>query len=494
MSRNRVSGMRLAPRIVKSIIRWPGVRIVYLLLVFHSECWASPAEAASQSPNIVFILVDDLGWADVGCYGADLHETPNIDRLASQGIRFTQAYAASPVCTPTRASIMTGQSPARLHMTIWHEGALRAPNRRRPWIEAKAEHNLSLEHFTLAEALRDVGYQTWHVGKWHLGDAAHYPEAHGFDLNIGGTFWGAPSTFWYPYRGNWGRSPEIRYVPDLPFGKPGEYLPDRLTDEAIRLINKAGDAPFYLNMWYHTVHTPIEGKEQLVRHYTRKLKSGNHHQNPIYAAMVHSMDENVGRLLAALDKSGKADRTLVIFFSDNGGYVNDYKQQRVTNNHPLRSGKGSLYEGGIREPLIVRWPGVIQPGGVCHEPVISTDFYSTICEIVGVKDASQQAIDSLSLVKLLKQPSLRLKRDTLFWHYPHYYPTTTPVSAVRWGDWKLLSYYQENRTELFNLKNDLGESQDVSKDQPDKAQALKAALDHWLKKVDAQIPIRNTGT
>nr|NIP92505.1 sulfatase-like hydrolase/transferase [Akkermansiaceae bacterium] len=221
-------------------------------------------------PNIVFILVDDLGWSDLGCYGADLHETPHIDRLASQGMRFTQAYAASPVCTPTRASLMTGRHPARLHMTIWHEGAKAAPNRRRPWLEAKAQPNLPLENVTCAEVLRKGGYHTWHVGKWHLGDAQHYPQAHGFDLNIGGTFWGAPNTFWYPYSGT-ERYRNFRYVPNLPFGREGEYLTDRLTTEAVRLLDRAGDRPFFLNLWYYTVHTPIEGKEELVERYRKKL-------------------------------------------------------------------------------------------------------------------------------------------------------------------------------------------------------------------------------
>ena len=471
--------------------RYLRLSVVCLCYPLWLTCPVWTAAAPPTRPNIVFILVDDLGGTDVVCYGADLHETPNIDRLASQSVKFTQAYAASPVCTPTRASILTGQSPARLHMTIWHEAAARSPNRRRPWLEADAKHNLPSDQFTLAEALRQAGYRTWHVGKWHLGDAAHYPQTQGFDLNIGGTFWGAPSTFWHPYRGHWRRSNEFRYVPDLPFGKPGEFLTDRLTAEAIRLIENAGEEPFFLNMWYHTVHTPIECKQHLVQHYTQKLTAQHYHQNPIYAAMVHNLDQNVGRLLGALDNVGKADNTLVVFFSDNGGFVNNYRGQRVTNNHPLRSGKGSLYEGGIREPLLIRWPGVARPGSVCDEPVISTDFYPTIAELVGLQEITVQKFDGRSLASLLKQPSTRLNRDALFWHYPHYYQTTTPVSAVRKGDWKLLYYYQQDRCELFNLRDDPSESRNLAKEKTQKTKSLKATLDAWLTDVQAQIPIPN---
>ncbi|MCA9176538.1 MAG: sulfatase, partial [Planctomycetales bacterium] len=442
---------------MRTITLTPLALAVLLAVVFASSTLRA---AAPSRPNLLFILVDDLGWSDLGCYGADLHETPHIDRLADQSVRFTQAYAAAPVCSPTRASIMTGQWPARLHMTIWHEGALSSPNPNRPWLEAKAEHNLPLQHHTLAEALRDAGYRTWHIGKWHLGDAAHYPEAQGFDLNIGGTFWGAPSTFWHPFRGHWGRqrerpdpAAEIRYVPGLRGGKEGDYLPDRLTDEAIQLIEQSDETPFYLNLWYHTVHTPIEGKPDLVKKYSAKLKPSHRHRNAAYAAMVENMDQNVGRVLSALERSGKADNTLVIFFSDNGGFINEYNGEQVTNNHPLRSGKGSLYEGGIREPLLIRWPGVTRPGD-CQHPVISNDFYPTLAELLKLDTAGQPSTDGVSLAPLLKNPASGLSRDTLYWHYPHYYPTTTPVSAIRHGDWKLLYYYAEDRAELFHLGDD----------------------------------------
>lgn len=307
-----------------------------------SPCFSHGSDISSVRPNFVFILVDDLGWADLGCYGGDLHETPNIDRLAQQGMRFTDAYAAAPVCSPTRASIMTGKYPARLHMTIWYESSANPPQGRK-LVPPITQGNLPHAQVTIAEVLKQAGYFTAHVGKWHLGDAAHYPQTHGFDVNIGGTFWGAPYTFFYPYSGSgtrWGG--EFRYVPHLEFGDEGEYLTDRLTDEAMRVMDETEGKPFFLNLCYHTVHTPIEGKRELVEHYRKKLRPDMNHRNCEYAAMVHSLDENIGRILGKIDELGIAEHTIVVFFSDNGGYINKYEGIVVTNNHPLRSGKGSL--------------------------------------------------------------------------------------------------------------------------------------------------------
>ena len=454
----------------------------------------------SRKLNFVLILVDDLGWADVGCYGSDLHETPNIDRLARQGLRFTDAYAAAPVCSPTRASIMTGKYPARLHMTIWYESSANPPRGRR-LIPPITQGNMPHEQVTIAEVLKEAGYFTAHVGKWHLGDAAHYPQTQGFDVNIGGTFWGAPTTFFYPYSGSsrWGG--EFRYVPHLEFGSEGEYLTDRLTDEAIRVLDRAKDKPFFLNLCYHTVHTPIEGKPQLVEYYKKKVKPGMHHQNYEYAAMVHSFDENVGRILAKLGELGVADRTVVIFFSDNGGFVGKYETTTVTSNYPLRSGKGSLYEGGTRVPLVVRWPGVTKAGSVCGQPVSSIDFYPTILDMTGLSgEAKHNAdMDGLSLVPLLKDPSAELDRENLFWHYPHYYSTTTPVSAIRQGPWKLLQYYEErprragarNHIELYNLAEDIGEKNNLAGQVPKKAAELQKLLKTWRENMGAQHPKPN---
>ena len=402
------------------------------------------ASAQGQKLNFVFILVDDLGWSDLGCYGADLHETPNIDRFAGQCQRFTQAYSASPVCSPTRASIMTGKYPARLHMTVWREDTLRPPDTSRKLSPPQCVSDLPHEEFTIAEALKDAGYKTIHIGKWHLGDSSHYPETQGFDVNIGGTNWGAPETFFYPYRGEeyFG---EYRYVPHLEFGKEGEYLTDRLTDEALKCIDRVKGGPFYLNLAYHTVHSPIEGKAELVAYYREKLKEGLNHKNATYASMVHSLDQNVGRILKRIDEPGLADRTVVILFSDNGGVANEIHGESVTDNYPLRSGKGSLYEGGIREPLLVHWPGVTRPGSVCDEPVCSIDLYPTMLEMGGIRGNEEQnrAMDGLSFASLLRDPGSSLEREALYWHYPHYYPTTTPVSAVRQGNWKLLEYYED---------------------------------------------------
>ena len=445
-----------------------------------------------QRPNVVFILVDDLGWADVGCYGSDLHETPHIDRLARQGMRFTDAYAAAPVCSPTRASIMTGKYPARLHMTIWYESSANPPRGRR-LIPPITQGNLPHEQVTIAEVFKEAGYFAAHVGKWHLGDAAHYPETQGFDVNIGGTFWGAPTTFFYPYGGSsrWGG--EFRYVPHLEFGTEGEYLTDRLTDEALRIITRVKDKPFFLNLCFHTVHTPIEGKPELVEHYKKKVKPGMHHQNYEYAAMVHSLDENIGRILAKLDELAVADNTIVFFFSDNGGYINKYNEKAVTDNYPLRSGKGSLYEGGTRVPLIVRWPGVTQANGVCRQPVSSIDFYSTILGMTGLSgDAKHNAdVDGLSLVPVLKNPTAKLKPRPLYWHYPHYYATTSPVSSIRQGAWKLLEYFEDNRVELYNLEKDLGEQNNLAETMPQRAEELRDRLRTWRKTVDAQMPTSN---
>lgn len=475
------------------------IAIVCLGPLLVLTCWshlqadeAPVAHSSAQQPNIVFILVDDLGWADLGCYGADLHETPHLDRLAAGALRFTHACTPSPVCTPTRASIMCGKHPARLHMTIWREAATDQPTDRRllpPVVEANLPHS----ERTLGEVLHDAGYLTAHVGKWHLGAIEHFPETQGFDINIAGNHWGAPATHFFPYRGPFfGKG---RYVPGLGLGKPGEYLADRLTDEAITVMRQAGKQPFFLNLWHYGVHSPIDAKPEDIEHFRGKARPELHHQNVAYAGMVKNLDDNVGRLLAALDDLGIADRTLVVFSSDNGGFLGPIGREPdrpVTNNYPLRSGKGSLYEGGIRVPLIVRWPGVTRTGAVCDAPVISTDLYRTMIEVAGAKpslDAAQQA-DGQSLTPLLRDLSATSDR-AFFWHYPHYYSTTTPASAVRLGDWKLIEYHEDGRFELFNLANDPGEAHDLAASNSDKATELRDKLHAWRREVSAQMPTVN---
>lgn len=467
--------------------------LALLLLVPFNVVFA--VEVSAQ-PNIVLILADDLGWCDLGCYEADLHETPNLDRLAREGMRFTQAYAMS-VCSPSRAMLLTGKHAARLGITIWAEGSLAGPTNRK-LLQANSQHDLPHTEITLAKNLQGAGYLTALIGKWHLGDADHFPETHGFDVNIGGTHWGAPQTFWWPYSGAGRFGPGFRYVPHLEFGEPGEYLTDRLTSEALRVLDRAGQKPFFLYLAHHAPHTPIEAKPADVKHFEAKLKPALHHQNAVYAAMVKNLDDNVGRILTYLQNRGLERNTIVIFTSDNGGYIGvDRKAGQtvpVTNNAPLRSGKGSLYEGGIRVPLVVRWPGVTA-GGECHVPVVLADLFHTLLT-AGVPRVetvhSSSASDGLDLTPLLKNPASALTRDALFFHYPHYYETTTPVSAVRAGDWKLLEYFEDGRRELFNLRLDPSEQTNVAERETAKAAELWLRLDAWRKEVGAQLPQSNS--
>jgi len=344
---------------------------------------------------------------------------------------------------------------------------------------------------TLAELFKKQNYFTAHIGKWHLGKAAFYPETQGYDVNIGGTYWGAPATFHWPYRGPWGKNdPELRYVPVGP-GKPGDYLTDQLTDQALRIIAQQKDRPFFLSLWFHTVHTPIEGKPALVKRFEKK-PAGKIHSHAEYAAMLASLDENIGRVLRQLDDLKLADQTVVILTSDNGGV--DFPTAKSgnrppTRNAPFRSGKGTLYEGGLRVPLIIRWPGLTRPGTECAAQVTSQDFFPTLADALGQTNAPRH--DGVSLLPLLKNPKTPLNREALFWHYPHYYPRMTPASAIRAGDWKLIHYYEDNRMELFNLKTDPAETKNLAATHPAKAKALREKLDAWRKETDAKAPTKN---
>lgn len=451
---------------------------------------ATVAQQHSGPLNILVVLVDDLGWSDLACYGADLHETPAFDAFARTAVRFTHAYSAAPVCSPTRAALTTGKHPARLHMTTWFESSSKPPLDR-PLIPPVTVGNLPLSEITLAERLRDGGYLTAHVGKWHLGDAAHYPEAQGFDVNIGGTFWGAPATHFFPYSGPFGDAKETRYVPGLAFGEPGEHLADRLTDEAIRILEHVRDRPFFLSLWHYSVHTPIEAPPALVDRFKSKIRPGLGRQHAEYAAMVAHLDAAFGRLLAALDDLGLADRTLVVVASDNGGYVSPYRGRTVTTNAPLRSGKGSLYEGGVRVPLLVRWPGRSKPGAESAAPVVTMDLFPTILEaaLPGSPINVSEGLDGESLAPLLVgRPAPQLQNRALFFHFPHYYPTTTPVGAVRRGPWKLLEYFEDARIELYNLDEDPSESTNLADARREIAADLLSQLRRWRLEVDAQMP------
>lgn len=443
-------------------------------------------------PNVVFILTDDLGWADLGCYGSTFYETPNLDRLAKQGMRFTDAYAASNVCSPTRAAILTGKYPARLHLTDWLTGREDRPDQKlsRP----QFQKFLPLEEYTWAEALREAGYQTAFIGKWHLGaKPEHWAEHQGFDLNIGGHGKGHPPSYFSPYG-----------ITNLADGPKGEHLDDRLTDEAMRFMERARNKPFLLYLSHYTVHTPLQAKPEVIEKYKTKAaklaETGSTflpdkgrpvrqvQNHAVYAAMIESLDNSVGRLLGKLDDLGIATNTIVIFTSDNGGLST--AEGSPTSNLPLRTGKGWAYEGGVRVPLIFRWPGVTKPGSISPEPTSSMDFYPTILEMLGLPPRPQQHLDGRSIVAALKGSSL--PERPLFWHYPHYSNQGgAPHGAVRVGDYKLIEWYEDLNVELFDLKADRGERRDLSGQLPVKASELKQLLHGWRQQVDAQMPTPN---
>ena len=458
-------------------------------------------KVTDKKPNFVFILVDDLGWIDTGCYGSKFYETPNIDRLAAEGMRFTDAYAACAVCSPTRAAVMTGRYPARLGVTDWirsrfHGGKIPA-DKKNPteYVGAKNKKLLcppnalwmELEEITIAEALKSAGYTSCHIGKWHLGADDWYPDRQGFDFNVGGCDFGQPPNYFDPYSRK-GQGP----IPTLSPRRKDEYLTDREADEAVKFIRRHKDKPFFLYMAHYAVHTPIQGKADLVAKY--KAKKPTNQKNPTYAAMVESVDDAVGKICSALDELNLAERTIIFFTSDNGGLMG------VTSNVPLRAGKGYPYEGGIREPLIVRWPKVIKPGTVSHEPVTSVDYFPTICQAAGVPLPRDRDIDGVSLLGHLKSSGIqKLNRDTLFWHFPHYRGNIMPYSIIREGNWKLIKRYDTSASsvepgktfELYNLKGDLSESNDLSEVLPSKVRQLDAKLRRWLRLTGAKLPRPN---
>jgi len=423
--------------------------------------------------NIVFVLADDLGWSELGCYGNRLNETPNLERLAREGMRFTDAYAAAPVCSPFRASLMAGQWPARVGIT--------------DYLRPGDPKHLPTECVTLAEALQGAGYVTGIIGKWHLtGYAAHGakevpPAEQGFDevvvsesRGIGG------GSYWFPYHFN----------PRIEKRLPGrEYLIDRMNREAVEFIQRNRQKPFFLYLSHYAVHTALDGKPELVAKYEAKPGAGRGprapRNNPHLAAQLESIDQGVGMILERLDRLGLADNTLVVFTSDNGG------ESRVTSNAPLRAGKSTLYEGGIREPLLVRWPGRVAPGTLCRTPVSSVDFYPTLCRVAGATPDARHKLDGISLLPLLEDPEARLPRPALFWHYPLERPHFLgghSGGAVRQGDWKLIEWFDTGAVELYNLADDPGEQHDLAGRRPEKRDELRAALAAWRRDVDAAFP------
>ena len=455
-------------------------------------------------PNVLFILIDDMGWRDLSCYGSTFYESPNIDRLFAEGMHFTDAYAACPVCSPTRASIMTGRYPARVGVTNYIDWQKKRHPLRGRVIDAPYIDHLPRSERSLAAALKDGGYAAWHVGKWHLGYADSYPEKHGFDVNIGGCEWGMPI---HGHFSPWG-------LPNLPDENVPEntYLDDYLTDRAVDLLrNRDPGQPFYLNLSYYAVHAPVDAKEEDIQYFREKasrlgldkaenvFREGDFHpyersrdkrvvhrciqSNPAFAAMVLNLDRNIGRVLEALSETGAADDTMIVFTSDNGGLSTSGKAP-PTCNAPLAFGKGWVEEGGVREPLIVRWPGVVSAGSVCREPVTSPDFYPTILEACGRPLEPAQHVDGKSFMPALRGEPF--ERGPIFWHYPHYSNCGGhPGCSVRRGAYKLIEFFEDGHLELYDLCNDVGETKNLAGERPAIRDELLALLHEWQDDVGA---------
>jgi len=457
---------------------------VVLIVMGLRPCVLQGADRSAAKPNVVFFYIDDLGWTDVG-YMYDLlgrkerfYETPHIDQLAREGMVFFDAYANGPNCAPSRASLMSGQYTPR--HGVYTVGDPRRGNHRYRKLEPVENTTVLGDEFvTIAEALRANGYRTASMGKWHLGPD---PRQQGFDVNVAGCHWGSP-------RGGGYHSP-LRY-PNLRVPEEGVYLTDALTEKALQFITKNADRPFFLYLTHYAVHTPLQAKAALAAKYRGK-QPAPYHRNPTYAAMIESVDQSVGAVLAKLDELGVAEDTLVVFFSDNGGFSG------ATGNHPLRGAKGMLYEGGIRVPLVIRWPEVTEPGAVCREPVIGVDLYPTLLEITGTRTADDYPLDGVSLVPLLRDAEARLSRPALFWHFPCYLQgrgdphggpfRTTPAGAIRMGDWKLIEWFETGRVELYRLRDDLGETRNLADRCPDKRNELHRALRQWREQIGAPVP------
>ncbi|OVE77603.1 hypothetical protein BVX99_02260 [bacterium F16] len=428
---------------------------------------------AADKPNVIVLMEDDLGWTDVAVNGSDFYQTPNVDRLAENGMRFTNSYAACAVCSPTRASYLTGRYPNETGVTNYIGNS-----------------NMFMRHeeITVAEALKDNGYQTIHIGKWHLAPRSKnekkctpfYPEHHGFDVNIGGSHWGAPGSYYYPFTGKKGRGEGGKFV-DVEGAKEGDYLTDVLTERALDQIEANKDKPFFLSLNYYTVHIPIIPRKDLVSRF--KKSKNNVQQNANYAAMVYSLDMSVGKILTKLDDLNLTKKTMIIFTSDNGPFT------RYSKVIGLKGGKGTSAEGGIRVPTIVSFPGVVPPGKLSDYPIHTVDYYSTILAVTGTNgDATHnKKVDGVNLMPVLDGSQKALERDTLFWYFPHKRSGATPYSIVRKGDYKLIELHDTGAIELYDLKTDLGETTDLSKSMPEKAAELKAVLHKWYKENNVKV-------
>lgn len=451
--------------------------------------------AQTKKLNVVFILADDFGWRDSAVYGSRFYETPNIDALARRGMRFTDAYAASPLCSPTRASILTGHHPARVGITLPEchvkEEVLQAslpktgPSNQ-PALEPKSATRLKLEYQTLAETLRENGYATGHFGKWHLGWEPYDALHQGFDMDLPHASIPGPSG---GYLAPW------KFWPGK--GGKGEHIEDRMAAEAAAFMTANRYRPFFLNYWCFSVHSPIQGKAALVEKYRRKADPESPQRNPVNGAMVESLDDAVGSLVRKIDELGIADRTIIVFFSDNGGMVHLVAANAViTSNNPLRSGKASIYEGGVRVPLVVVWPGVTKPGSVSGEVVQSVDFFPTLLEMTGAKPSSGQRFDGASFVPALR--GKKLQSRSVFCHFPHYIDAVAqkPATSVREGDWKLIRFYsdgpeQKDRFELYNLAEDIGEQRDRAPAMASRVTAMNRKIERFLQDTKAVVPVPN---
>lgn len=441
------------------------------------------AARAADRPNVVLIVADDLGAHDLTCYGSKFHRTPQLDALAAGGVRFTQAYAACPVCSPTRAAIMTGKWPARLHLTDWLPGRGDLPAQRlaRP---AFSQH-LPLAETTLAEQFQTAGYVTGVIGKWHLGGEGFEPAKQGFQFNVAGDQTGTPLSYFAPFERN-GRA-----MPGLAEAPAGEYLTDRLAAEAEKFIERHHEQPFFLYLPHYAVHTPLRAKPDVVAKYPAAGPFRGQQNNPIYAAMLESLDDAVGRTLASLKKHGLSEKTIVIFTSDNGGLATvEGPHTPATSNAPLREGKGYLYEGGIRVPLVMSWPGKWRAGATSDVLASSVDFWPTLLAACGLDAPS---LDGASLLPALEPAaSGKVERDTLYWHYPHYANQGgRPGAAIRSGEFKLIEYYGTGRRELFHVAKDVGESRNLAVEQPERVRELSEKLAAWRESVGAQMPTPN---
>ena len=424
-------------------------------------------KSTSNRPNIVFILADDLGWSDLGCYGNRIHQTPHINALAGQSVRFKYAYASGPTCVPPRASILTGKSPARMRLTdaIGDNPKLAGAKLIPP---PNVFRHLTRRQTTIAERLKQQGYKTAHIGKWHLGAEGHQPKDQGFDFSFGGSEIAGPGSYFYP---NWGKQPDIS-------AKDGAYLTDRLTDEALRFLDENHGERFFLYLCHYAMHVPLEAPPALAAKYAGP--------NAAYAGMIDSLDRNTGRLLKKLDDLGLASRTVVFFTSDHGGlHVPVWNCTTPPGNAPLRAGKGYLYEGGLRTPLIVRWPGITQPGTLSKTPTISMDYHHTMAAIGGVEETLSK--DGRNLVPVLER-SARLQRSTMYWHYPHYNNFGgLPCGAIRTGPFKLVRSYEDQHSELYNIRDDPGESLNLMDEMPERADRFLIRLTGWIGSMRAPL-------